>query len=350
MNIGDRRISADDPPYVIAEISANHDGSLERAMSIIDMACAAGADAVKLQTYTAETLTLDCDAPDFRIDSGLWAGRTLHELYGEAHMPWEWHEPLFAHARRLGIQIFSTPFDATAVELLEQLDVPAYKIASFEITDTPLVERVARCGKPMIMSTGMANATEIGAAVTAARACGCNDIVLLHCVSSYPAAAADYNLRTLADMRERFGVHVGLSDHTLDNTTALAAVALGACVVEKHVTLDREGGGPDDSFSLEPEELASLCRDARVAWKCLGRASYQRTPAEASNAIFRRSLYVVKDIERGARLDESNVRSIRPGHGMPPSALPDVIGGYARTLLRRGTALEPHLFGNEPPD
>jgi len=346
VTIGGRRISSDDPPYVIAEVSANHDGSLERAMQIVTAASEAGADAVKLQTYTPDTLTIDCDAPDFRIRTGLWAGRTLHDLYGEACLPWEWHEPLFAHARRLGIQIFSTPFDATAIDLLERLDTPAYKIASFELTDIPLVERVAACGKPMIMSTGMANAEEIAASVAAAREAGCRELVLLHCISSYPAAASDYNLRTLVDMRERFGVLVGLSDHTIDTTTAQAAVSLGACVVEKHVTLDRDGGGPDDSFSLEPAELATLCRGVRNVWESLGRVNYDRAEAEMPNLVFRRSLYVVEDIASGERLGEHNVRSIRPGFGMSPDLLPTVIGARACKTLKRGTSLQKGMFAH----
>ncbi len=271
IRINDRPIGPGHPPYVIAELSANHDGDLDTALSLIDMAKARGADAVKIQTYRPDTITLDASTPDFVIEGGLWHGRRLYDLYAEAHTPWEWHPALFERARAQGITLFSSPFDATAVDLLEGLRAPAYKVASFEVVDTPLIRRIAATGKPMIISTGMADADEIGDAVAAARDGGCRELVLLHCVSGYPAPAADYNLATLSDMARRFGVPVGLSDHTLDNATAVAAVALGACVIEKHVTLDRAGGGPDDSFSLEPVELETLCRDARTAWEAIGR-------------------------------------------------------------------------------
>lgn len=326
INIAGRRIASDTPPYVIAELSANHNGKLETALNIITEASKAGADAVKLQTYRPDTITLDSSDPDFTIEGGLWGGRTLFDLYREAHMPWEWHKPLFDHARSLGITIFSSPFDPTAVDLLESLGAPAYKIASFEAVDLPLIEYVARTGKPMIISTGMADVSEIGEAIAAARAGGCREIAILHCVSGYPAPAADYNLRTIPDMIARFGLVTGLSDHTLDNTTAIASIALGAQIVEKHFTLDRNGGGPDDSFSLEPPELAALCRETRTAWAALGKVDYGRKSSEQGNVRFRRSLYFVKDLKPGDLVTPTAVRSVRPGFGLPPKHLKDVIG------------------------
>ena len=260
MQINGTEIGLGAAPYIIAEMSANHNGQLQNALNIISTAKACGADAVKLQTYTADTITLNADSEDFHIRGGLWDGRTLYDLYQQAHMPWAWHKPLFEHARQIGITIFSSPFDTTAVDLLEDLNAPAYKIASFEAVDLPLIRYVAQPGKPMIISTGMADADEIAEAVDAARSGGCRQLALLHCVSGYPAPAADYNLHTLVDMQRRFGVPVGLSDRTLDNTTAITSVALGACIIEKHFTLDRNGGGPDDSFSLLPEEFCVLCR------------------------------------------------------------------------------------------
>ncbi len=332
MILDGRRIGLDEPPYVIAEMSANHGGSLERALQVIEAARTCGASAVKLQTYRPDTITLDSDAEEFRIRGTLWEGRTLYDLYEEAHTPWEWHEPLFRRARELGITIFSSPFDETAVELLESLGAPAYKIASFEVVDLPLIRVVASTGKPLILSTGMADDEEIGEAVEAARSAGCEELALLHCVSGYPAPAADYNLRTIPDMRERFGCLVGLSDHTLDNTTAVASVALGASLIEKHFTLDRSGGGPDDSFSLEPAGLEELCTGARTAWEALGRVDYGRKSSEEGNVQFRRSLYWVRDLEAGAVVTADAVRSVRPGHGLPPKRLDDLIG---RTLARR---------------
>lgn len=326
IKIAGRRISALDEPYVIAEISANHNGKLETALKIIEEAAKAGADAVKLQTYRPDTITLDSDADEFKIKGGLWDGRTLYELYEEAHMPWEWHKPLFEHAQKIGIPIFSSPFDTTAVDLLEDLNAPAYKIASFEAVDLPLIRYVAATGKPMIISTGMADAEEIQEAITAAREGGCKQLAILHCVSGYPAPAEDYNLRTIGDMIERFGLVTGLSDHTLDNTTAIASVALGASIIEKHFTLDRNGGGPDDSFSLEPADLTALCRDSKTAWKALGQVDYGRKSSEQGNAQFRRSLYFVKDMKAGDVITEDCVRSVRPGYGLAPKYLGRVIG------------------------
>ena len=326
IHIAGRRIAADAPPYIIAELSANHNGRLETALKIIEEAKKAGADAVKLQTYTADTITLDCDSEDFQIHGGLWDGKNLYQLYKQAQMPWEWHSILFEHARKLGITIFSSPFDNTAVDLLESLNAPAYKIASFEAVDLPLIKYVASTGKPMIISTGMADADEIQEAIQAARDGGCKELAILHCVSGYPAPAADYNLRTIPDMMSRFGLVTGLSDHTLDNTTAIASVVMGASVIEKHFTLDRSGGGPDDSFSLEPAELAALCRDSKTAWASLGKVDYGRKSSEQGNVKFRRSLYFVKDLKAGDVITKDAVRSARPGFGAAPKHLDELIG------------------------
>lgn len=326
IQIAGRKIGANYPPYVIAELSANHNGDIETAFEIMKMAKDAGADAIKLQTYTPDTITLKCDREDFKIRGGLWAGRTLYELYQDAHTPWDWHKPLFEKAKELGITIFSSPFDPTAVDLLEELDTPAYKIASFEIVDLALIKLVAATGKPMIISTGMANEQEIEEAIETARKNGCEDLVLLHCVSGYPTPADQYNLRTIGDLSSRFNVLSGLSDHTIDNATTVAAIGLGACLVEKHVTLDRQGGGPDDSFSVEPKELYQLCRDVKTAWQAIGKVSYQRAESEKDNVKFRRSLYFTENLEAGVILTSDHVRSIRPGFGLPPKYLPDVLG------------------------
>ncbi len=331
MKIAGRRIAADEPPYIIAELSANHNGKLETALRIIKEAKRCGADAVKLQTYTADTITLNSNTEEFQIKGGLWDGRTLYDLYQEAHMPWDWHKPLFDYARKLDITIFSSPFDNTAVNLLEDLNAPAYKIASFEAVDLPLIKYVASTGKPMIISTGMADAEEIAEAIEAAREGGCKELAILHCVSGYPAPAADYNLRTITDMVKRFGLVTGLSDHTLDNTTAITSVALGASIIEKHFTLDRSGGGPDDSFSLEPAELTALCRDSKTAWQALGSINYGRKSSEQGNAQFRRSLYFVKDLKAGDVITEDAVRSVRPGFGLAPKYLKSVIGKRMKT-------------------
>lgn len=338
ISIAGRRIAADVPPYVIAELSANHNGRLETALRIVEEAKRAGADAVKLQTYTADTITLDCDAEEFRIRGGLWDGKLLYQLYQEAHMPWEWHKPLFEHARKHEITIFSSPFDNTAVDLLEDLNAPAYKIASFEAVDLPLIRYVASTGKPMIISTGMADAEEIQEAIDAAREGGCKELAILHCVSGYPAPAEDYNLRTIPDMLQRFGLLTGLSDHTLDNTTAIASVVLGASIIEKHFTLDRSVGGPDDSFSLEPAELAALCRDSKAAWGALGRVDYGRKSSEQGNVQFRRSLYFVKDLQPGEIITADAVRSVRPGFGLAPKYLEAMLG---KTVCRPVAAYTP---------
>lgn len=326
ISIAGRLIGLAYPPYVIAELSANHNGKLETALRIIEEANKAGADALKLQTYKPNTITLNCDSEDFKIKGGLWNGRTLYDLYEEAHMPWDWHKPLFDRARKLGITIFSSPFDNTAIDLLEDLNAPAYKIASFEAVDLPLIKYAASTGKPMIISTGMADAEEITEAIEAAREGGCKELAVLHCVSGYPAPAEDYNLRTIPDMIERFGLVTGLSDHTLDNTTAIASVALGASVIEKHFTLDRNGGGPDDSFSLEPAELAALCLGVKTAWSALGRVDYGRKSSEQGNVKFRRSLYFVKEMKAGEVITQDCVRSVRPGFGLAPRHLDKVLG------------------------
>ena len=339
MNINNRRIAIDEPPYIVAELSANHNGSIETAREMIEVAKQSGADAVKLQTYRPDTITIYCDHEDFRIHGGLWDNRTLYDLYAEAHMPWEWHTPLFEHAKKLGITIFSSPFDSTAVDLLEDLNAPAYKIASFELIDLPLVKYVASTRKPMILSTGMADAEEIQEAIDAAHEGGCKELAILHCVSGYPAPVEDYNLRVIPDMIQRFGLVTGLSDHTLDNTTALASIAMGAAIIEKHFTLDRNGEGPDDSFSLEPEELSQLCRDSKAAWDSLGSVSYERKKSEQENVIFRRSLYVVKDIKAGEILTKENVRSIRPGYGLAPKFYDQILGRVVSHDISFGTPL-----------
>ena len=326
ISIDGRKIGTDYAPYIIAEMSANHNGSIENAFKIIEQAKRCGADAVKLQTYTADTITLNSRAPEFMIRGTLWDGQSLHELYQKAHMPWDWHRPLFDFAREQGITIFSSPFDFSAVDLLESLNAPAYKIASFEMVDLPLIRYVAQTGKPMIISTGMADADEIAEAVETAKSAGCRELVVLHCVSGYPAPAADYNLRTLPDMAARFDTLVGLSDHTLDNTTAVASVVLGACVIEKHFTLDRNGGGADDSFSLEPDGLQALCRDSKTAWQALGRVHYGLKSSEQGNVQFRRSLYFVKDMQKGDTIDETCIRSVRPGFGIAPKHFDELIG------------------------
>lgn len=324
--INGRQAGPGHPPYLIAELSGNHNGSLDRAMAMIDAACEAGADAVKLQTYRADTITLDSDAPEFMIREGLWAGRRLYDLYAEAATPWEWHDALFAHARKVGIAIFSSPFDHSAVDLLESLGAPAYKIASFELVDTPLIRRVAQTGKPLIMSTGMADLDTIAEAVEMARAHGAQAITLLRCVSGYPAPAADYNLATMTDLAARFGTLAGLSDHTLDDTTAIAAVALGASVVEKHFTLARGDGGPDAAFSLEPEEFARLARSLKAAHSAIGSVNYAVKASEEGNVQFRRSLYFVRDLPAGAVVGPDDVRSVRPGHGLAPRHYDAIMG------------------------
>lgn len=342
IEIAGRRIGADHAPYVICEMSANHNGSLDKALKIIDAAAKTGCDAIKLQTYTADTITLKSDDEVFRIKGGLWDGRTLHDLYQEAHTPWDWHKTLFERAASRGVTMFSSPFDPTAVDLLLDLNVPAFKIASFEVIDLPLIRYVASTGKPMIISTGMADDEEIEEATQAARDGGCTQFALLHCVSAYPAPASDYNLATIPDMARRWGVPVGLSDHTLDNTTAIASVALGASVIEKHFTLDRSGGGPDDSFSLEPKEFTKLCTGVRTAWKAVGRVDYGRKSSEIGNVTFRRSLYFVRDLAAGELITPDAIRSVRPGYGLAPKHLDTLVGKRVACDVAANTACAWH--------
>jgi pseudaminic acid synthase len=337
--IDGRVIGSEHPPLVIAELSANHNQNLDRALRLIDAAADCGAEAVKLQTYTPDTITIAHDGPGFRIEGGLWAGRTLHDLYAEAFTPYEWHQPLFDHARARGLICFSSPFDETAIALLEALAAPAYKIASFEAIDLPLIKRAAVTGKPLILSTGMTSPEEIAEAVHTAQTAGGGGVALLHCVSAYPARFADANLRAIPRLAADYRCVVGLSDHTPGTAAAVASIALGAAIVEKHFTLERADGGPDAAFSLEPAELKRLVEDCRNAWAALGDASLARAPDETANRQFRRSLYVVRDVTAGAPLTPADVRSIRPGFGLPPKVLPEVIGRHAARDLKRGEPL-----------
>ena len=343
--IAGRPIGPGHAPFVIAELSGNHNGELSRALALIDAAADAGADAVKLQTYTADTITIDHDGPGFRLEGGLWDGRTLHDLYSEAFTPYEWHQALFAHARARGLICFSSPFDETAVELLEGLDAPAFKIASFEAIDLPLIARAARSGKPLIISTGMTSPAEIEAALRSALDAGAAGVCLLHCVSAYPATFAEANLAMIPRLAADYGCVVGLSDHTPGTAAAVAAVALGARVIEKHFTLDRADGGPDSAFSLEPYELKQLVDDCGAAFDALGVAAYSRSETEAHNRQFRRSLYVVRDVAAGAVLTRDDVRSIRPGYGLDPARLPEVLGRKAARALKRGEPFAIEMLG-----
>ena len=338
-NIAGREIGRSHPPYIICELSANHNGSLERALNLMEAAASTGCDAIKIQTYTADTITIDHDAPEFRVESGLWAGMTLHELYRKACTPYEWHHALFARARELGVTLFSSPFDETAVDLLASLDAPAYKIASFELVDLPLIAYTANRGKPLIMSTGMASLGEIQDAVTTARENGSPQVALLHCVSDYPAQIADANVATVPHLGAAFQCVSGLSDHTPGTAAAVASIALGGAIIEKHFTLSRAENGPDAAFSLEPHEFEALVADCRNAWKAVGRISYDLHGGERANVKFRRSLYVVADVAAGAELNCLNIRSIRPGFGLPPRHLPQVLGKRATRDLKRGERL-----------
>jgi len=345
IKIDGRSIGRGYPPYVIAEMSANHNGDINNAYRIIDMAKVSGADAVKLQTYHPDTITIDMNTPEFMIEGGLWDGQSLYELYKGAFMPWEWHKPLFDYAKKVGITIFSSPFDNTAVDLLEDLNTPAYKIASFEAIDLPLIKYVAQTRRPMIISTGMASAEEITEAVETATEAGCSEIALLHCVSGYPTPIEDYNLSTIEDMVNRFGLVTGLSDHTLGSTAAIAAAALGASIIEKHVTLDRNGGGPDDSFSIEPHELAKLCEHVQSSWKAIGVAGYQLKSSETKNIKFRRSLYAVEPIKKGELVTLENVKSIRPGYGLAPKYLDSILGRHVLKNIKKGQAISWSIMG-----
>jgi len=341
LTIGGRQVGPDAAPFIIAEMSGNHDGDLDKALAIVRATAAAGAHAIKLQTYTADTITIDVDAPEFRISSGheLWADRRLYDLYQEAHTPWEWHAPIFELARDLGLLAFSSPFDPTAVEFLESLDVPCYKIASSEIVDLPLIRLAAETGKPIIISTGMASVGEIDAAVKAARSTGNDQIVVLQCTASYPADPADSNLRGIPVLAQVFGTLVGLSDHTMGIGAAVAAVALGACMIEKHVTISRAGGGVDSAFSLEPDELAALVRESETARVSLGRPRIGATVSESEGLRLRRSLFVVQDVVAGDPVTEANVRSIRPAGGLAPDLFRVVNGRKFRTDAKMGTPL-----------
>ena len=342
--INDRAIGPAHPPYIIAELSANHNGVLARALKTIDAAVGCGADAIKLQTYTADTMTIDCDRPEFLIKGGLWDGYKLYDLDKWAETPFEWHQAMFQHARKRGITVFSTPFDETAVDLLESLDAPAYKVASFEVTDLSLIRYIAGTGKPMIMSTGMASEIEIEEAVSTAREAGCKNLVLLHCISSYPAPMDQANLRQMAELARRFGTIPGLSDHTLGTTASVAAVALGACVIEKHFTLSRADKGPDSEFSIEPAEFEKLCQDTRDVWSALGKVGYQRQPAEEGSKVFRRSVYFVRDLAAGTVVTSDDIRRIRPGMGLAPKHIDTLIGKRLKVGITRGTATSWDLF------
>jgi pseudaminic acid synthase len=338
-DIAGRVIGRGQTPYVVAEISGNHNGDMARALRLIEVAKETGADAVKLQTYTADTITIDHGGPGFVIAGGLWHGRKLYDLYREAHTPWEWHPALFEHAKRVGITSFSSPFDPTAIDLLERLGTPAYKIASFEIIDIPLVCYAAKTGRPLVISTGMAEPTEIREAVAAAREAGAGGIALLHCVSGYPTPAEDANLARIPALAAAYDHPIGLSDHTRGIEVAIAAVALGATIIEKHLTLARADCGPDAAFSLEPDEFAALVRGARTAYAALGRADYGQATSEKSNVTLRRSLYAVRDIAAGETFSPENVRSIRPGYGLAPRLLPDILGRRAVCAILRGTPM-----------
>jgi N-acetylneuraminate synthase len=341
IHIGERAIGPGHPPFVIAEMSGNHNQSLDRALAIVEAAAQAGAHAIKLQTYTADTMTLDLRGGSFEISDpdSLWAGQNLHDLYAKAHTPWEWHGPIMERARELGLICFSSPFDETAVDFLEDLDAPAYKIASFENNHLPLIEKAAATGKPLIISTGMASLGELDDAVRTAREAGCTQLVLLKCTSTYPASPENTNLRTIPHLRDLFGCEVGLSDHTMGMGTALAAVALGACVIEKHFTLARADGGVDSTFSLEPQELASLVTESERAWQSLGEVRYGPTEAERKSLVFRRSIYVAADVAEGELFTKENLRIVRPGHGAPPHLFRHLLGRPARSPYPKGSPL-----------
>lgn len=347
MQIAHQSIGPAQAPYVIAELSANHNGNLERALAIMTAAKETGASAVKLQTYRPDTITLNSDRPEFQIHGGLWDGHNLYDLYEWAHTPWEWHQALFAKGRELGLTVFSSPFDFSAVDLLESLCCPAYKIASFELVDLPLIRYAAQTGKPLIMSTGMANEAEIAAAVEIALKHGNGQLALLHCVSGYPAPAAEYNLRTIPMLRQRFGVEVGLSDHTLGSATAIAATALGATLIEKHFTLARADGGPDCAFSMEPAELTELVASVNTAHAALGVADYQLTASEQGTRAFRRSLYLVKEIAAGEVLTAAHIKSVRPALGLPPTDYDRLIGKRVNRSLSANQPLSWEWIDND---
>jgi N-acetylneuraminate synthase len=340
IEIGGRKVGTGFPPFVVAEMSANHNGNIETALNTITQAKACGADAIKLQSYTANTMTIECDRPDFQINSGLWKGQTLFDLYQVAHTPFEWHKPIFEHAKKVGITCFSTPFDESAVDLLEDLNACAYKIASFELTDIPLIKYVASTGKPIVVSTGMASFSEIEEAMSIINECNNKNVILLHCISSYPAPIETMNIRMLLKLEKDFGVLVGLSDHSLGTIAAVSATSLGACFIEKHFILDRNIGGPDSSFSIEPNELRKLCKEVKLAWESLGGMDYQIGEVERDNLRYRRSLYAVDRIEMGEKIKSTQVRRIRPGFGLEPKYLGKVLSMVASRDIEIGEAIK----------
>lgn len=342
ITLGNYKIGVDYRPFIIAEMSGNHNQSLDKALEIVEAAANSGAHALKIQTYKPDTMTLDLDEREFHISDtdSLWAGTSLYKLYEKAHTPWDWHKPIFDRANELGMLVFSTPFDETAVDFLEKLEVPCYKIASFENTDVDLIKRVSATGKPVIISTGMASVAELDETVRAAREAGCKDLILLKCTSTYPASAANTNILTIPHMRELFGCEVGLSDHTIGIGVSVASVALGATIIEKHFTLNRGEGGVDSAFSMEPAEMRDLVVEAERAWQALGRVSYGPTEAEKKSLLFRRSLYIVKDLKEGDRFSNENIRAIRPGLGLSPKYLEMVIGKKVSRNVNRGTAMD----------
>lgn len=339
IEINGKEISSAHAPYIIAELSGNHNGDLNKALAIMESAKQQGADAIKIQTYTADTITIDCDKDDFLIKGGLWDGKTLYQLYNWAHTPWQWHKALFEKAKELDITLFSSPFDETAVDFLEEFGCPAYKIASFECTDFPLIKKVASTGKPLIISTGMANLDEITQLVAYLKELNVKDYVLLHCISSYPTPIEQSNLKTMQDIQQRFNVMVGLSDHTLGTVVSTTGVALGAVVIEKHFTLSRDDGGPDAAFSMEPHELKELCQQSKLVWSSLGRTNYDLKEAEKPNVVFRRSIYVTDNIKAGDTFNETNIRRIRPGYGLSPIHFESILGSKASQDITRGTPL-----------
>jgi len=343
-SINNFEIGADKPPFIIAELSGNHNGSLSTALKLIDAAAAAGADAVKFQTYTADTMTIRSSANDFKISDGLWKGKTLYELYEWAHTPWEWHEELFNHAKNLGLIAFSSPFDETAVDFLEALNIPVYKVASFEITDIPLIKRIAKTGRPIILSTGMANIADIQLAIRTIQENSASPFALLHCVSGYPTPIEDINLRGIQLLKENFPCPVGLSDHTLTTLSSVCATCMGASIIEKHITLNRQDGGPDAEFSLQPEEFKHLCEEVKLAYSSLGKRNYELKKSEKQNTQFRRSIYVVKDIKKNQTITRDNIRIIRPSFGMAPKNYEEVLGCRVKEDIKSGTALSFNLI------
>jgi pseudaminic acid synthase len=346
ITIDGTKIGPSHKPYIIAELSANHNGNIEKALKSIEVAAACGADAIKIQSYSPDTMTIDCDKEDFQITGGLWHGYKLYDLYDKAQTPFSWHQQLFDKAKEVGITLFSTPFDETAVTLLEKLNAPAYKLASFEITDLPLIKRIAQTGKPLIISTGMANFEEICDAITTAKDHGCTELVVLHCISAYPAPVEQSNLATIADISRKFDVISGLSDHTVGTVVSVTSIALGASLIEKHFILDRNDKGPDSEFSIEPHELTRLVDETKAAHQSIGVASYERKPVEQANMKFRRSLYFVEDIKQGETISDKHIRKIRPGFGLSPKYFESILGQKVNQDVTRGTAVSWQLLDN----